>query len=458
MGWTAWTLPVVWAQAAGSGAGSSAATTPNALAPLALRRWCGGQTLCSPESVPSLFGVWVWLAGLGALLLLVMAFQGPGGALRQLFDLPGHARLTAAAVRRCRRAGRMAAVVIGATVLSWTGSQSLSFQRPEGRDDMLLLTRTRGPGELAVEQGAFAALTPLRDVASLGGNLPLVVAATLVLFRTSADTWGGPPVPGKRRPRPSAWAPVCWCCGGLLVLYRLVSVGSGSADLPLGGCLMVEAVVVPAVMAICDGILLAWVLVEVRDAGSDHPDGAAFDPHAAVALMPGTVVACLLALPARYLATAVLLASYYLPSSAGSSPVGTFLRWQLGRGLADVQGVALLAAGLAGAAAWGGGGVGGAVRGYLRMLATQGGRVVAVLGLAGLAAGAASAAAYLIVLALPAATWVLNAADAYAHFATLPVGLGALAALVELGERSLPEATLMPVAAAAEAAYAPPAA
>ncbi len=53
-----------------------------------------------------------------------------------------------------------------------------------------------------------------------------------------------------------------------------------------------------------------------------------------------------------------------------------------------------------------------------------------------------SAAAYVIVLSLPASTWALNAADSYAHYATLPVGLILTAALIELGERSLPLATL----------------
>ena len=40
-------------------------------------------------------------------------------------------------------------------------------------------------------------------------------------------------------------------------------------------------------------------------------------------------------------------------------------------------------------------------------------------------------------------TWVLGAADSYAHFATLPIGLWALAAFIELAERSLPVASLV---------------
>jgi hypothetical protein len=37
---------------------------------------------------------------------------------------------------------------------------------------------------------------------------------------------------------------------------------------------------------------------------------------------------------------------------------------------------------------------------------------------------------------MPAQPWILLAADSYAHYAGLPVGLVGLAALVELGERA----------------------
>jgi hypothetical protein len=61
---------------------------------------------------------------------------------------------------------------------------------------------------------------------------------------------------------------------------------------------------------------------------------------------------------------------------------------------------------------------------------------------ASVTAGLAAAPAYLVVLSLPGSSWVLSAADGYAHYATLPVGLLTVAALVELGERALPNATL----------------
>ena len=445
MDWTAGALPFVWAQAA-----ASTTANPSALAPLALRRWCASQTLSSPESLPSLFGLWVWLAALGSLLALALVFQGPGRALRQLLDVPGHALLVAASTRRLRKAARAVAALVGLTVLSWTGSQSFAYNKSEGRDDVLKLTRARHLAELAFEQGVLAALTPLRDVTSLGANRPLLIIATLLLFRASTDIRGksSDPAGGVDGPRhrPSGWANASWVCGALLTLYRLASIGTGSGDLPLGGCLMIEPLVIPALMAFSDGLLLAWVLAELRDAGFDNPVATeVYDTRPAVDLIPASAVACLAALPARYLATAlVLITEYYLPSSAVFTPVGTYFRWQLGLGLAVVQGVALVFAGSAGAVAWGDGGVAGAVRGYGRMLASHGARLVVVFGLSGLAAGAVSAVAYVVVLSLPAAPWVLNAADSYAHYGTLPVGLWALSALVELGERSLPEATSAP--------------
>jgi hypothetical protein len=69
-----------------------------------------------------------------------------------------------------------------------------------------------------------------------------------------------------------------------------------------------------------------------------------------------------------------------------------------------------------------------------------------LLALSGLAAGVGAALAYLMLLSLPASTWVLAAADGYAHFATLPVGLLLLSAMVELSERALPTAALAAIA------------
>ncbi len=157
-------------------------------------------------------------------------------------------------------------------------------------------------------------------------------------------------------------------------------------------------------------------------------------------MLPGAVLAPVwLAMPGRYLATAIWLGYYFMPTRISTTVLGSLFRWQLSWGLADVQGAGLVTLGLAGAVAWSRGTPASAVQGYRRLLAAEGGRLVVLVALAGWAAGAGAALAYALVLSMPASTWVLAAADGYAHYATLPVGLLLLAGLVELGERTLAE-------------------
>lgn len=440
---------MIWAQAASG-------TAQGALVRLALRRWCSSLTLSSPDALPSLSGLWAWLGGVWVLFVIASVFQGPGRTLRQVIDLPGHIRLVAAALSRLRRAWRVVAVTVGMIVLAWTGGQIRSYSALQGRDDLILLTKSRGLGELAFEQGVLAALTPLRDLFGLADNLPLLALATLVLFRVSTVRWSEPYVPlSLRRNRNSGWIEFLWGCGAIYILYRLISMASGTGDLPLAGCAGIEIVVVPLVMLLLDGAILGWILVELRSASLGVTGNDTLAPEQAIGLLPGTALACLATLPARYVATAVALLSEHLPTSVFETALGRYIRWQLMWGLADLQGAALLLMGLAGAVAWSRGTLRGAFSGYGRMLAAEGGRLIALLALAGVAAGPATAVAYVLVLSLPVQTWVLSAADGYAHYATLPIGLITLAAIVELGERALPVATLadQSVTAAEPAAY-----
>src|SRR5208283_4796722 len=86
------------------------------------------------------------------------------------------------------------------------------------------------------------------------------------------------------------------------------------------------------------------------------------------------------------------------------------------------------------------GSIGDAPWGFKRLLEDQAGHLIAALAMAGAAAGLLAGLIYPLVLLLPPAGWVLPAADSYAHYVTLPVGLWTLAALIELAERSLPVA------------------
>jgi hypothetical protein len=428
------TLPVIWAQATGS----------NSLDKLALRRWSSSLTLSAPDPLPGLTGLWALLLGLTAVLAVALLAQGPGRALGQFFDLPGHVRLIAAAWDRLRRSARVVAVTVGVTVLAWTASQTMSFSRPQGKDDLMLLTKSRSLAELAFDQGVLAALTPLRDVLGLGDVLPLLAVATVVVFRFATDPLMNAfrsPAEVSHRPRPFFGPTLIWVGTSLYLLYRLVAVQMGTGDLPLLGYLGAEALVVPVLMALADGVLLAWILAELRGASLGQWDEGVFDVRPTLGLMPGASLACLAAIPARYMAASAFLVAQQLPASTSGSALRAFLRWQcLGWGLADLQAAALTTAGLIGAVAWSQGTWGDALRGYLRLLRAEGGRLAALLTLAGAAAGSLAALAYPLILALPAQPWVLAAADSYAHYATLPVGLLLLAALVELGERSLPVA------------------
>ncbi len=346
----------------------------------------------------------------------------------------------------------MVAVTIGATVVAWTMSQSLRFNDAQGREDLVFLTKARSVGELALEQGVLAALTPVRDLFGLGDNVLLLVLVTAVLFRALTERADRPRVaaPGGDRGRVAAgsrWTNLIWGATSLYLLYRLATRVAGTADLPLGGYLIIEAPVMPILMVVSDAAMLAWILVELRNVSLGDGGNDTLDPLAVVGLMPGAILACLLAVPGRYLVTAILLGHFFMPSTIGGTALGALFRWQLSWGLADVQGAALTTLGLAGAVAWSRGTASSAVRSYFRLLAALGGHLVVLVALAGLAAGGGAALAYLLVLSLPASPWVLAAADGYAHYATLPVGLLLLAALVELGERALPAATLTGAAA-----------
>ena len=424
-----WTmLPTNWAQMSGS--------DPDDLALLALRRWYASLTLSSPDPAPNRFGFWAWLIGLGVLLIVCLVAQGPRRALGQLFDLPGHFRLASAALLRLRRSGRLIAVTLGATVIAWTASQALSYTKPERLNDLATLKSTKSLREISVEQGILAAITPFRDVMGLGDNLLLLVGATILAFKLSADRWGsGPdnPLMKPRVPLPP-WTTLCWGGTWLYAMYRCATLVVDSEGLPLGSCLFVEAVIVPALMILADGLILAWILVELRKASLGEDDSTGFDMISALPLLPAAALACLLALPARYVATADFLTLQNIPSLKSWMIVRTFLK---GWGLVGLQGGALVFMGFAGAVAWRGRTVGGACKGYWLLLRREGGHLTVALAMGGLASGAAAGLAYFIVLALPAQSWVLGAADSYAHYASLPFNLLLLAAVIELGGRAL---------------------
>jgi hypothetical protein len=433
-------LPSLWAQAQPAGASASA------MAYLALKRWCSSLTLSSPQTAPSLYGLSAFLTALAVLLILAIFCQGPARAIKQLFDLPGHVILIRRCTQRVWRAGRLVAAAIGFTVLACTAGQALTFAQDSGKTDLQLLSKTRSLGEIAIEHGILAGVTPLRDLAGLGDNLALLILAATLVFRFSFEptsarygvTSADPTMQGPS----TSWTTLIWGSMSLYAIYRVVCKTVGSTDLPLGGCLVVEVALVPLLMLACDGALLAWVLSELRNAGFEQRGEDRLNARQAIALLPGAALACALTMPGRYVATAVWLTHFHLPTSASTTGVGRYIRWQLGWGLTDLQAAAIVFIGMAGAVAWSQGTLKGALRGYLRLLQAEGGHLVIAIAMAAVATSMLTAAAYAVVLLLPVQTWVLAAADSYSHFVSLPVGLWLLAAFVELAERSLPLASI----------------
>lgn len=427
------------AQAAPAPGASSGATTAPADAVnvpiIALKRWYGSLTLSSPEGLPSYTALWALLAGLGALLFVALVVQGPRGLL-QFLDLAGLARVMSAGAGRLRRSTRLLAILLGATVVSWTAWQAPLHNRAEKKEELTLLMKTKSRAELSIEQGALAALTPFRDVMGLGDMVVLLVGAAALVFKFSADRWGrfdAAPIAG--RPSLSGWTTVCWAGAGLYAMYRIAGLIVDLEGLPpLGGCLFPEIGAVPLLMLLSDGLLLAWVLTELRGAYSGDEE-AGFDVVGAITIVPAAMLACLVGMPARYMATTAGLAFFHHlpPKLQANAWLLMFLR---GWGLVALQAGSIALVGLAAAVPWSRGTWGSALAGYGRVLRASGGRLAAVLALVGLLIGSTSALAYYAVLAMPVQPWVLLAADSYAHYASLPIGLVGLAALVELGAGS----------------------
>jgi len=428
------------AQAA-PGANPSGATTTSSDASvvwvLALKRWYGSLTLSSPEALPSRAAFWLWLAGIGGMLLLAITAQGPVRALAQFFDLAGLARLISAAIGRLRRSARLVAILLGATVVSWTAWQTPLHNRPEKKEELGLLLKSKSRVEFSAEQGVLAATTPLRDILGLGDTLVLLVAGAALVFKFSADRWGRfDDASMAIRASSGSWTTVAWGAAGLYAMYRMASLLYDIEGLPpLGGCLFVEVVGVPLLMVLADGLLLAWVVAELRGANVGSEEEG-FDVAGAITLYPGAILACLLSMPARYAAMGVGLTWFHhTTQTPGTAPWSLeFLR---GWSLAGLQAAGLAMLGLVAGLAASSGSWGGTLRGYGRVLKAEGGRLAALVAVLGLGVGGVSALAYSIVLAMPVQPWILLAADGYAHYASLPIGLLGASALVEMGTHAV---------------------
>ena len=200
--------------------------------------------------------------------------------------------------------------MIGATVAQWSLAQVFVWNDANRLAEWNLLRKTKTLGELSVEQGILAALAPWRDVVGLSNNILLVIAAGVIVFRYSAERWSGASDgPSGRK------ATLFWGAAWLIAFYRITGYVTDSSGLPPGGCMIVESAVVPALMLLTDGLLLAWALTELR--GPTRLDENPLDIGAAITRTSVASLACLLVLPALYAATAAWLASPYVKSLPG---------------------------------------------------------------------------------------------------------------------------------------------
>lgn len=411
----------------------SAPARPGSPALLALRRFFIGLTLSPPETSVRPYALWSIAAGLGVLFLVAIAAQGARRAFFDLFDLPGHVRLAFQAIDRLRNASRLSGICLLAAVLSWTGYQFFTYKRDSGSEDLALLASTRGVGwSLAGDHASFAALTPLRDLFGLTDMIPLALFLWFALSKIVLDRFAATAFLERPDGKFPAAILFCWVSLFLAALFRLIGLFLETSGLPPGGVGPIEMFVIPIVTWLADSIVLCWIIVELRNASLTRGEAFSFDPEGWVSLATGGMLASLALMPARYLGIAAATAIAYVPWVIR----GANLVWSL----VAVQAFGLLAAGLLGGLAWtrGSGKLG--LRGYGRLLRASGGRLVAVLSLSCLACGVIAWIAYGVMFSLPAQPWLLTAADAYAHYGTLVVGLATAAAIIELGESSLPHA------------------
>ncbi len=424
----------LWAQATTAAPG----TDPQAIARIALRRWFSGLTLSGPEVFTGQMPWFALAGGLAGLLLLALVIQGPGRALAQLFDIPGHFRLISAALGRFRAASRLVVLLLLVAVTSWTVWESRQYSNPQRLEELALLLKNKGVYQLATEQGLLAALTPLRDVAGLGDTLILMIAVSVLVFRVSAERWEEDTVDDASWV--PAWTTPAWVAAWLYVLYRVTILIVSPDGYPASASTYLEPVLIPTLMLICDGLLLAWVLGELRRSELDELAGSRV--AMAVRWLPAAVLACLVALPARVVAvTAFLILNYalrYVSVGAPSVVLGGLIWLLMGWGLTVFQAGSLMVLPLVGAAAYG------PIRGgtwsvWWRMMRHEGGRLVAMVAFCGVGIGIAVALVYALLFQYPVQSWLLAAADSYSHYVTIPLGLILLATLVEIADRvSLP--------------------
>ena len=201
----------------------------------------------------------------------------------------------------------------------------------------------------------------------------------------------------------------------------------------LGGCLVVEAAFVPILMMICDGFLLAWVLTELRNAGLDTTGEDRLDIREAIALMPASAWRAFWSCP-RDICDLRLAERGLLPDLGQCHATGQLCTLAARLGTDRSSNRRTCHGRVCRRRRLEPGHDLGIARRIQKTACRPRRPLVVVLAMGCAASAAVAGSVYALLLLLPSQPWVLGAADAYAHYVTLPVGLWTLAATIILAE------------------------
>ena len=282
-----------------------------------------------------------------------------------------------------------------------------------------------------------AAVVPLRDWVGLGDLLPLVLGASILLFARTAEvaqhlrvtTRTIEQVRFKRR------MGTIWVGLILLVAYRVIVFIVDPAAAPMADCMFVNAIAMPTLMLVADGILLSWVLTEFGRALLVHLDWEPDDTVAFNRGIPSSILCCALMNPGRYvlMGCAIWEAQFTTPATWPASRWVPIL-WACT--ISQVLGLAWF--GFPGVVAvmrrgsWRE-----RLRAYATLIRRVGGQVLGLAILAIVLNVLALLPFYWIFGAMQRETWSLLGAASYGHYATLLLGIVFLAGVTQLACQEL---------------------
>ena len=407
------------------------------LAPLARRLLRGGLGTAPGSSGDLLLLVIGWL---GVLAIVTFLLQGDRKKwLRGLVDIRGHFEQLGAGLEILRRNKRPLWVVLAAAVVGWTGWSLGVWQEIESKDELegMLAVHENSATALAAAHGLAAAIVPLRDLVGLGDLMPLVLGACVLLFARTAELAQHLRIKTRaiENSRLKRRIGTIWIGLIILAAYRglvfLVSPGNA----PMADCMFINALAVPLLTLVADGILLSWVLTEFGRGLLNHFDWEPADSVAFTRSIPAAMLACGLANPGRY----VILACAIAESQFNASSTWPASRWApivWGCTIAQVLGLAWFAL-PAIVAVNRRGRLFDIFRAYVTLLRRAGGQVVGLTALAIVLNWLALLPFYWIFGTMQRETWSLVGAASYGHYATLIVGIILLAGTAQLAYQEL---------------------